>query len=271
MSKLYAHVGLAVVMATTACTRPVEHVRFDGSAGVAPLVTALASEYRTRNPRTTLDIATGLGSSARVQAVADGRIDVAMASHGIDVAAIRARGLEVHEIARTPVVFAVHSSVPVQALTRAQVCDVYAGRIASWRELGGADVPIVALMRPSAEVDAEIALAEVPCLKTTDLSRVRIVERPDDMAAQLAITTGAFGLTSMTYVQQSGGKLRALALDGVNPEAANVERATYALARRSYLVTKHPAPRAVQRFLEFVRGTDGHRVIRANGAVPAGN
>jgi phosphate transport system substrate-binding protein len=271
MSKVYASIVLVVVATTTACTRPAEHVRFDGSAGVAPLVTALAAEYRARNPRATLDIATGLGSSARIQAVADGRIDIAMASHGIDVAAIRARGLEVHEIARTPVVFAVHSSVPIQALTRAQVCDVYAGRIANWRELGGPDLPVVAMMRPAAEVDAEIALAEVPCLKSLEFSRLRIVERPDDMAAQLATTTGAFGLTSMTYVQQSGGKLRALVLDGVSPDGMNVERGTYMLARRSYLVTKQPASRAVERFLEFVRGEHGHRVIRANGAVPAAN
>src|SRR5688572_6417397 len=109
MSKVYASIVLVVVATTTACTRPAEHVRFDGSAGVAPLVTALAAEYRARNPHATLDIATGLSSSARLQAVADGRIDVAMASHVIDVAAIRARGLDVHEIARTPVVFAVHS------------------------------------------------------------------------------------------------------------------------------------------------------------------
>ena len=269
MSKVYASIVLVIVAASTVCTRPAEHVRFDGSAGVAPLVTALAAEYRTRNPRATLDIATGLGSSARIQAVADGRIDVAMASHGIDVAAIRTRGLEVHEIARTPVVFAVHASVPVRALTRAQVCDVYARRIANWRELGGSDLPVVAMMRPAAEVDSEIALAEVPCLKAIDLARVRIVERPDDMAAQLATTSGAFGLTSMTYVQQSGGKLHALALDGVNPDAANVERGVYELARNSYLVTRQAAPAAVQRFLAFVRSAEAQRIIRANGAVPS--
>jgi phosphate transport system substrate-binding protein len=260
---------LAIVVTAAACARPVEHVRFDGSAGVAPLVTALATEYRARNPNATLDIATGLGASARIQAVADGRIDAAMASHGIDVAAIRARGLEAHEIARTPVVFAVHSSVPIQAVTRANVCDLYAGRVTNWRELRGPDLAVVAMMRPAAEVDAEIAFAEVPCLRTLDFSHARIVERPDDMAAQLGITTGALGLTSMTYVQQSGGKLRALSLDGVSPEGPNVERGAYTLARRAYLVTKQPAPRAVERFLEFVRGADGQRVIRANGAVPS--
>jgi phosphate transport system substrate-binding protein len=263
MSKLYAQIVPAVALIAAACTRPGERVRFDGSPGVAPLVSALAAEYRAKNPRDTLDIATGLGSSARLQAVADGRIHVAMASHGIDVAAIRARGLEVHQIARTPVVFAVHSSVPIQAVTRSNVCDLYAGRITNWRELGGADLPVIAMMRPAAEVDAEVALAAVPCLKNVDLSRARIVERPDEMAAQLATTTGAFGLTSMTYVLQSEGKLRALSLDGVRPDAG-----AYTLSRNSYLVTKPPAPAAVQRFLDLVRSADGQRVIRENGAIP---
>jgi phosphate transport system substrate-binding protein len=88
------------------------------------------------------------------------------------------------------------------------------------------------------------------------------------MAQAIATTPGAIGLTSMTYVQQSEGRMRALALDGVAPTAENVAAGRYALARRAMLVTKASPSRRVRSFLMFVRSGDGAHVIRANGASP---
>src|SRR5688500_10654697 len=95
--------GAILVLAVwaAACVRPREIVRIDGSPGVAPLVAALVSEYRRENPSATVDVGAGLGSSARIQALADGKIDVAMASHGVVPAELQRRGLAAHEIART--------------------------------------------------------------------------------------------------------------------------------------------------------------------------
>src|SRR5688572_5595601 len=124
-----ARIKTLVLLALTiaACAREPETIRIDGSAGVAPLVRALAADYRGRPPGATIYIGTELGSAARLQAVAEGRIDIAMASHGIDHDAIRQAGMTVHEIAQTPVVFAVHISVPIEGVTRQQVCDIFGG------------------------------------------------------------------------------------------------------------------------------------------------
>jgi phosphate transport system substrate-binding protein len=256
-------------MLSNACSPRVERIRIDGSAGVAPLVSALAANYRERNAGTDLAIATGLGSSARMKAVADDSIEIAMASHGIDLEEIRTRGLAAHEIARTAVVFAVHSSVPIEALTQRQLCELYMGRIKRWREIGGPDLPVETLMRPSGEVDADVAQRAIVCLGRAVPKRV--IERADDMATQLSSMPGAVGLTSRTYVDQSGGKIRALTLDSVAPSPENVATGRYGLVRRSYLLTKATPSPAVGRFLAYIRSPDGERVIRANGALPVGS
>jgi phosphate transport system substrate-binding protein len=268
MLKLHTRVVRALLAggAVSACTAPVERIRIDGSAGVAPLVTALANDYRAREKQTTIAIATGLGSSARIDSVSAGRIDIAMASHGIDLERIRARGLTAHEIARTAVVFAVHSSVLIDSLSRQQVCDLYAGKLKRWREVGGPDVPVQTLWRPPGEVDADVALGSLDCLGRAVPTET--IARADDMATRLAAAPGALGLTSRTYVDQSGGKMRAITLDGVAPSAENVESGKYGMVRRSYLLTKSAPLPAVARFLSFVRSPEGDRVIRANGAVP---
>lgn len=261
-------VALLVIIALAACAPPSQLVRVDGSAGVAPLVSALADAWRRAGARDSLHIATGLGSSARADALLEGRIHLAMASHGVDTAALARRGIVVHEMARTPVMFAVNAGVPVRAITGEQACGILAGRIVNWRELGGPDLPIVPAMRPPDEVDAEVMLAALPCLRATTLaSAVRVVARPDSMAALLARTPGAFGLTSATFVNAGGGRIHALALDGVAATAANVS-AGRTPARSSYLLTTQAPLSAVRRFLAWVRSAEGRRVIEQSGGVP---
>lgn len=247
------------------CARPLPELRIDGSPGVAPIVVALADAYRLENPRAPVRIGSGLGSSARIQALAEGRIDVAMASHGVDTAALRARGIAAHEIARTAVVFAVNGDVMRTHITSPVVCDVYAGRIGSWSDQLG----ILPFMRPANEVDAEVAIAAVPCLRDITFARtVTMIERPDDMAAELAARRAAFGITSLPYVERSNHRIRALALDGVEPTPENVLSGRYPMSRRAFLLVRHPAPPNVSRFLDFIRTQHGARVLRDAGAVP---
>ena len=90
------------------------------------------------------------------------------------------------------------------------------------------------------------------------------------MAAALAATPGAIGVTTATVTGQSGGAIRALALDGVAPEPAAVRGGRYALRRSSFLITLGDAGAPVRRFLEFVASPAGAAVLEANGSVQVG-
>lgn len=178
---------------------------------------------------------------------------------------LRRRGITAHEIARTAVVFAVNGDVMRTDISAPVICDIYAGRVGSWAD----QIGISPLMRPASEVDAEVALAMIPCLKDiTFPPSVTIIERADDMATALASRRGAFGLTSLPYVQRSGHRIRALALHGVEPTEENVRTGRYPMSRRAVLLVREPASPAARRFLEFIRSERGQRVLRANGAVP---
>jgi len=251
-------------------TQPAATVRVDGSTGVAPLISALVKAYSERNPAVSFEIGRGMGTSARIDALGSGAIDIAMASHGLRPEELTRRGMAVAEIARTAVVFAVNAGVTgVAGLTGEQVCAVYRGERGNWRELGGPDLPIVAMTRPDSEVDAEVVREGVACLRALRMAEgVRVMARAGDMAAGLAGTAGAIGMTTSTVTEQSVGRVRALALDGVVPDAPAVRDGRYRLVREAYLVTRGEPDRAVAGFLAFVRGPDGAAVIAANGAVP---
>lgn len=263
-----ATAGASADAATAAL--PSARVLVDGSNGVMPLAMALAESYRTVEPGMMVSFGEGMGSAARIEALAQGRIDIALASHGLDTAALTRQGMVAHRVALTPVVLGVHAAVRVRDISESQLCDVVAGRVTNWSTLGAGDLAISAHVRPAAEVDSEVLRDGVACMK--DLATgpdVHLAESTADMSRAISTTEGAVGVTTSTVVSRSGGSIRALSLNGVEPSASNVARGNYRLTRPSYLVTSARPPAAVSRFLAFVRGPRGAEAIAATGSVPA--
>jgi phosphate transport system substrate-binding protein len=262
-------VSFGLLFASDVDAQPTQRIVIDGSTGVMPLTSALAKAFQEHNPGTTLEIGTGLGTKARMQALDEGKIDIALASHGLDAGEIRRRGMSVHEVARTAVVFGVNSGVSIANLTEQQVCDIYSGAMANWKLLSGPDLQIAARARPDSEVDAEVVRAGIHCLKNLRFPEsVKIMPRSGDMAKELAATAGAIGMTTLTVTEQSAGKIRAISINGIAPNSSNVEKKTYPLLRESFFLTRSSPSPQVARFLHFARSPDGDKVIRANGAIP---
>lgn len=260
---------LGLIMAMTITGLTAEKIVVDGSTGVMPLASALAKAYQERHPAAMVEMGKGLGTKARLQALAEGKIDIALASHGLVAEELTRQGMAVHEIAKVAVVFGVNAGVPVTDLSHRQVCDIYTGKVTNWKGLGGPDLAIAPRTRPDTEVDAQVVRAKIGCLKDLKMAEgVKVMPKSGDMAKELAATAGAIGMTTMTVVEQSRRQVNPLFLNGITPSAENVTRKAYTLTRDSFLVTKAPPSPAVAKFLEFIRSPAGEEVIIANGAVP---
>jgi phosphate transport system substrate-binding protein len=246
-----------------------DKVLLDGSTGMLPLANALAAAYRKHAPDAQIETGKGLGTGARLRALSDDKIQIALASHGINPAELQKANLRVIEVAKGAIVFAVNASVPVGGIADSQVCDIYSGRTANWQALGAPESPVAVLTRPPAEVDPEVIRAKIGCFaELKETGTARVMARGGDMAKALAETPHAIGMTSMTVVEQSGGKVRALTLNGMAPTADNVKSGRYFLTRDFlFVVRANPTPE-VKRFIDFVLSPEGDRIIQANGAVP---
>ncbi|MSQ51659.1 MAG: hypothetical protein EXR28_07200 [Betaproteobacteria bacterium] len=260
--------SLGALLAIGAHGQTPEKIVIDGSTGGMPLAAALAKAFQERNPSVTIEMGKGLGTRARIEALAQGKIDIALASHGLNIGEITRQGMAAHEIANVAVVFGVNASVPVVNLTNQGICDVYAGRTSNWKALGGPEMEIAARTRPDSEVDTEVVRDNIACLKDLKMPvAVKVMPTAGNMAAELAAAAGAIGMTTMTVVEQSKGKIRALSINGIDPSAQNVEHKAYRLVRESFFVVKISSSPAVARFVEFTRSAMGQSVIAANGAI----
>src|SRR3954470_5111819 len=269
LMKRMAAVGLAVFHVAGGHAQPRQQILIDGDRAVMPLVMALADDFKIRVREIGFVFERDLGD-LRVEAVIQGTLDIAVATNGIDLAFISREGMVAYPIARSAVVFAVHSGVPVGNLTNLQICDIYGGLIANWKSLGGPDLPIAPHSPPGRHVDTQVVRRSTLCLRGLRMGEVvRIIGHSQGMVKALASTRGAIGITSPISVQESAGRLRSVSIEGVAPSADNVQHRRYGMIRETFFVTWSPPSPAVERFLRFVRSSDGDKLIRVNGAVPA--
>lgn len=246
-----------------------EQLVLDGSTGMLPLAKALAAAYRQQSTDPHLEFGKGLGAGERLRAVADGKIQIALASHGVNPEELRKGKLKLVTVARRAIVFAASANVPLSNLSESQVCDVYSGKVQSWRSFGGTDELIAVLTRPPTELESEVIRAKIACFKDlNDTDSAKVLARGADMAKALASTSNAIGMTSMNVVGYSEGKLKALTLSGIAPTEENVRSGRYFLTRDLLFVVKEDAAPAVNRFIDFVLGMEGDRILRESSAIP---
>jgi len=246
-----------------------EEIRVDGSTGVMPLAKAVAARYKELHPMRSTRFGAGMNTGERIDALVDGRIDVAVASHGLDHARFEAAGLKVYPFARMVVLFAVHDSVPVREIDEQTILDIYSGKISNWNQLGGPDLAIVPLLRPEAEVDFEVVAEHIDGFAELSFtSRAKVGDKSGDLARILDTTPGAIGMTTLARTIL-GDHIEPLKLSGVSAGVEEVVSGKYALSRDAFLITRGKARPAVEDWVKFFQSAEVAEVLRKNGAAPA--
>ena len=162
--------------------------------------------------------------------------------------------LEQKPIGVDALVFIVNEDNPVQALTRQQLRDIYAGKITNWKDVGGKDQEIVAFQR--GEDSGSQTLGELV-----------------DSIADYNNSANAIGFSVYYYIDQMYSKpgLRLLAVDGVTPSNDTLADGSYPLCNDFYAVI-HPdaaADSPERRLYDWLDTADGIACIQKAGYVPA--
>lgn len=185
--------------------------------------------------------------------------------------------LEQKAIGRDALVFIVNEENPVQSLTQQQLRDIYAGRITSWKDVGGADAPIVAFQRG---VDSGSQTLFKKLL--IDKGDGQLMAAPTELApadmgglvdsiAEYNNSANAIGFSVYYYIDQMYSKpgLRLLAVDGVTPGNDTIADESYPLCNEFYAVVHaDAAPDSPQRKVyDWLDTDEGRRCIKKAGYV----
>lgn len=237
-----------------------------GSTSVQPLAEKLAEAFIAANPQVEIDVQGG-GSSVGVKSAGDGTVDIGMASRSIkDEEKQTYPDLVVTTIARDGIAVVVHSGVSVDGLTKAQVRDIFAGVITNWKEVGGADRPIVVVSREegsgtrSAFQEMVMGGEEPPIVDTAIL-------QPSSGAVRttVASTPDAIGFLSFGYLDES---VKALAIEGVVPTRENVLSGAYPVMRPFNMLTKGEPAGLAKAWLDWILSDAGQQIVAEEGYIP---
>ncbi len=238
-----------------------------GAGSMVPVMQDLAKAYEGKTGPQGIDILTNsLGSGGGIKGVQAGRLAIGLTGRPLKDSE-KAAGVY-RQLAVMPVIVAANGALPVAGLSTAQLCAIYTGSITSWKQVGGPDLPIVPLTRNEDDSDKEALRQHVACYKgLKESGDVVVLTSGGAMKSSLSARPGAIGLTTYEAVLSSGGKLKALTLDGVSVSADSVAAGKYRLVKDFSVVTRGEPQGAVKGFLDFIGTADGQRILTAAGLV----
>lgn len=243
-------------------------VTIAGAGSMVPTMLEMARAYEGKSGPQGLEVMpNSLGSGGGIKAVDAGRVSIGLTGRPLKESE---KGTVVYrQLAVMPVVVAVSSTQSVAGLTSAQLCGIYSGAITSWKQVGGSDAAIVPLTRNEDDSDKEALREDVGCYKALKESAdVVVLASGGAMRSALIARPTAIGLTSFEAVLRSEGKLKALAIDGVAPDAASVAAGKYRLVKDFAVVTKGEPQGVTKAFIDFAASAEGHKIMASGGLVP---
>lgn len=234
-----------------------------GSTSMEKLANALSEAFMEKYPDVTVT-AEFVGSGAGVEAVTNGTADIGNSSRSLKDEE-KAVGVVENVVAIDGIAVCVDPANEVANLTKEQLTNIYNGTVTNWKEVGGADEPIIVIGREAGSgtrgAFEELVDLVDGCKYANELDSTGAV------IAKVASTPGAIGYASLDALDDS---VKALSLEGVEATAENIKAGNYFLSRPFVMATKGEISEQndlVQAWFDFVLGDEGQQVASEVGLI----
>ena len=238
-------------------------IQMVGSTSMEKLANALSEAFMEKYPNVTVT-AEFVGSGAGIEAVNNGTADIGNSSRNLKDEE-KAAGAVENIVAIDGIAVCVDPANTVTGLTKDQLINIYNGTTTNWSEVGGADAPIIVVGREAGSgtrgAFEELLGLEDACKYANELDSTGAV------MAKVASTPGAIGYVSLDALDDS---VVALALDGMEASADNINAGKYFLSRPFVMATKGEISEQsdlIHKWFDFVLGDEGQQVAANVGLI----
>lgn len=234
-----------------------------GSTSMEKLANALSEAFMEEYPDVTVT-AEFVGSGAGIEAVTNGTADIGNSSRSLKDEE-KAAGVVENIVAIDGIAVCVDPANEVADLTKEQLTNIYNGTITNWKEVGGADEPVIVIGREAGS-GTRGAFEELVDLKDA-CKYANELDSTGAVIAKVASTPGAIGYASLDALDDS---VKALSLEGVEATAENIKAGNYFLSRPFVMATKGEISEQndlVQAWFDFVLGDEGQQVASEVGLI----
>jgi phosphate transport system substrate-binding protein len=183
---------------------------------------------------------------------------------------VKEKDIRVHPIAKEPILVLVNKKSKITNLSQQQVSEIFSGKIRNWREVGGADKPIVVVTRLHCKHRPGHWKTILPDAKSFSDDRLN-VKSAAEMIRRVSDFPGAIGHTGATWAFGSDSKVKRISVGGFLPTADNLRAGRYPFFRVLSAVTNQQASPDVMTIIKQVQtGPEFSRVAKEYELVPIG-
>ncbi len=258
------------LLASAIAPAAAEELKIGGAGTVLGTVREIGDAYTKANPEVKVTVLPSLGAVGGVSALLSGAVDIALATRVLTEAE-RIKEVVPIEIARIPFVFAVATSNQASSVTSQQLLEIYQGRLTAWPD--GSRLRLV--LRPPSVSDT-IFLKELSpqWKKAMDDLEARpgmlVVATAQEAADRVEKTPGAVTTSTINLIVTEKRAMKALRINGVEPNAKTVADGSYPYYKPVFLVTLPKPSPSVQKFVTFARSKTGRDILVRTGHVVLG-
>jgi phosphate transport system substrate-binding protein len=219
-----------------------------GSTAMLPLVKDASAAYQDAHKDVKISVSGG-GSATGVTQVAAKAIDIGDS----DILAVGHPELRDNRVAVVGFAVVTNPSAGVKNLSRKQLQDVFAGNVANWSAVGGADQKVVIVNRPRSSgtraVFAKTIMGSMP------ISESGLVQ--DATGTAVSVVKQTPGAVSYVALSAISNGVTIVAVDGVTPAPDTIASGKYPIWSYEHMYTYGEPQGNVAAFIDFVKnGTD---------------
>jgi len=231
-------------------------LRVSAPHSLMPLVTNFAQQFGVTNVITI--VVSERSSNAVTGPLRTGDIDLALSDTPTNDIAFHDTA-----IAAVPFAIVVNPATGVSTLAPPRVKAIFEHAVTSWKDAGGANVPVVTIERPkrsATEVLLEQAFGLSPARRPDTIE-----DASGSVVAAVRANPGGVGIVGLPFAGSLDG-VTVVTIGGAAPSAATIQANSYPLFAYEHAVTFGSATLTVSRFIAFM--TTQSETWRENGFIP---
>ena len=256
-----------IILASTGQAEAKNGIVLDGSTTVGPIAKSFAA-YFTKKYKVPVTVSES-GSGNGAKSLINKSCDIASMSRSMkpqELTAAKSNGVNpvASIVALDGLAIVVHPSNPVRSLSKAQLADIYKGKVTNWNQVGGPNAQIVVIQRESNSGTQE-SFKELVVGKETPVTRNAETQASNGAVKnRVALTRGAIGFIGLGFADSS---VKKVAVNNIVPSSETVKNNTYPLSRPLYFVTNGQPTGIVKQFVDLPKTQDGKLIIKELGFV----
>lgn len=268
--KKYLIAAMICLFAASAFAAPLDSFKgqkgkIDIAGGTAhiPVMREAAKRIMSANPDIRITVAGG-GSGVGVKQVGEGLVEIGNTGRPLKKDEIEKYGLVSFPFAIDGVAVVVNPANGVKELSFEQLIDIYAGKIANWKEVGGADGEINVYGREDGSGTREV-FTDKAIKKGSVSAKTNVVNSNGAMKTAVAKDPRAIGYVGIGHIDSS---VKAPLLAGMTATQENAANGSYTIVRDLFMNTKGEPQGLTALFVDYIYTPEGAQIIRDSGYIP---